>query len=178
MHDEFCEVFFDNVRVPAENLVGEVNKGWSMAKALLGFERLFLGSPRLAAYALARFQDLGHHRDIASDPVYRADLARLSARMESHKALFAAFLRKLEGGQPVGPEISLLKISVTELFREITEQMLIYAGPEAGHTEPLSEDGVLNPSGLFLQARPSTIYGGSSEIQRNIIAKAVLGLPG
>lgn len=177
MHDEFCEVFFDNVRVPASNLVGEVNKGWSMAKALLGFERLFLGSPRLAAYALARFEDLGRHLGIASDPVYRAELARLSARLENHKALFASFLRKLENGQEVGPEISLLKISVTELFREITEVMLTYAGPEAGYTEPLTEDGVLNPSGLFLQARPSTIYGGSSEIQRNIIAKAVLGMP-
>lgn len=58
MHDEFCEVFFDNVRVPRANLVGQLNKGWDMAKALLSFERIYLGSPRQSAYALTRLKQL------------------------------------------------------------------------------------------------------------------------
>lgn len=176
MHDEFCEVFFDNVRVPADHLVGEVNKGWSMAKALLGFERIFLGSPRQAAYALARLVDLGRHLGVADDPVFRDMVARHNLDLENHKALFASFLKALSRGQPVGPEISLLKISQSEMFRRITDDMTAWAGDEAGLTAALDGDA-LNPSAQFLQARPATIYGGSSEIQRNIIAKAVLGLP-
>ena len=176
MHDEFCEVFFDNVRVPSDHLVGEVNKGWSMAKALLGFERLFLGSPRQAAYALARLVDLGRHLGVQEDPLFRDSVARHNLDLENHKALFASFLRAMSRGRPVGPEISLLKISQSELFGRITDDMMKLAGDLAGMTAAL-DGGSLNPSAQFLQARPATIYGGSSEIQRNIIAKAVLGLP-
>jgi alkylation response protein AidB-like acyl-CoA dehydrogenase len=176
MHDEFCEVFFDDVRVPADHLVGEVDQGWAMAKALLGFERLFLGSPRQAAYALARFADLGRHLGIEDDPVFRDTLSRHLLDLENHKLLFASFLRAISRGRPVGAEMSLLKISQSELFRRITDDMIAIAGPQAGHVMPLDGDR-LNPSAQFLQARPATIYGGSSEIQRNIIAKAVLGLP-
>jgi hypothetical protein len=175
MHDEFCEVFFDSVRVPADHLVGAVNDGWAMAKALLGFERIFLGSPRQAAYALARLADLGRHLGLSEDPIFRDMLSRHLLDLENHKALFAAFLRAISRGRPVGPEISLLKISQSELFRRITDDMMTLAGPWAGQVDPL-DDGTLNPSAQFLQARPATIYGGSSEIQRNIIAKAVLGL--
>ena len=74
LHDEFCEVFFDNVRVPRDNLVGEVNKGWSMAKALLGFERIFLGSARQSAYALGRLRQLAERMGVADDPVVRRPL--------------------------------------------------------------------------------------------------------
>ena len=176
MHDEFCEVFFDNVRVPSDYLVGEVNKGWSMAKALLGFERLFLGSPRQAAYALARLVDLGRHLGVQEDPLFRDSVARHNLDLENHKALFASFLRAMSRGRAVGPEISLLKISQSELFGRITDDMMKLAGDLAGMTAAL-DGGSLNPSAQFLQARPATIYGGSSEIQRNIIAKAVLGLP-
>ena len=176
MHDEFCEVFFDNVRVPSDHLVGEVNKGWSMAKALLGFERLFLGSPRQAAYALARLVDLGRHLGVQEDPLFRDSVARHNLDLENHKALFASFLRAMSRGRAVGPEISLLKISQSELFGRITDDMMKLAGDLAGMTAAL-DGGSLNPSAQFLQARPATIYGGSSEIQRNIIAKAVLGLP-
>ena len=170
-------VIFDNVRVPLENLVGAVNKGWSMAKALLGFERLFLGSPRQAAFALARLTDLGRHLGLSDDPVFLDRLSRHHLDLEAHKALFADFLRKIERGEAVGAEISVLKIIQSELFARITEDMLAFAGPDAGLTEALDGDA-LNPSALYLQARPAMIYGGSNEIQRNIIAKAVLGLPG
>jgi alkylation response protein AidB-like acyl-CoA dehydrogenase len=177
MHDEFCEVFFDNVRVPIDNLVGEVNRGWSMAKALLGFERIFLGSPRQAGYAFTRLVELGDHLGLADDPVFRDSCARFSMDLENHKALFAKFLGAISRGRPVGAEISLLKISQSELFRRVTEYMMEIGGPETGLVDALDEDDVLSPAGQFLQARSATIYGGSSEIQRNIIAKAVLGLP-
>lgn len=178
MHDEFCEVFFDDVRVPADLLVGEINMGWSMAKALLGFERIFLGSPRQADYALARLIDLGRHKGIDNDPVFRDTCARFTLDLENHKSLFASFLKEISRGKPVGAEISLLKISQSELFRSITDKMIEIAGPEAGLIAAVNDEGALNPSAQFLQARAATIYGGSSEIQRNIIAKAVLGLPG
>jgi len=177
MHDEFCEVFFDDVRVPKDNLVGEVNKGWNMAKALLGFERIFLGSPRQAAYALSRLKDLGAHLDLTDDPVFQDACAQFSLDLENHKALFSSFLKAISQGRPIGAEISLLKISQSELFSRITNYMMDIGGPDVGQVDSLDAEGLLNPSSQFLQARPATIYGGSSEIQRNIIAKAVLELP-
>lgn len=177
MHDEFCEVFFDGVRVPAENLIGEVNKGWDMAKALLGFERIFLGLPRQAAYALARLVELGEHLGLLEDAVFLDACARFSLDLENHNALFAYFMSQISAGREVGAEISLLKISQSELFRRITDYMMEIAGPEGARLDMLGDGGTFSPSGLFLQARPATIYGGSSEIQRNIIAKAVLELP-
>lgn len=176
-HDEFCELFFDNVHVPADHLIGAVNQGWSMAKALLGFERIFLGLPRQASHALTRLIDLGAHLGLTDDPVFRDHCATFSMDLENHNALFSLFLKDIAAGKPVGPEISLLKISQSELFRRITDYMIDIAGPEGGFTGPIDAQTGLSPTGQFLQARPATIYGGSSEIQRNIIAKAVLGLP-
>lgn len=175
-HDEFCEVFFDDVRVPADHLIGEVNHGWQMAKALLGFERIFLGLPRQASYALARLVDLARYLDLQDDPVFLDACSRFNLDLENHNALFQHFMKQISAGRKVGPELSLLKISQSELFRRITDYMMEIGGPAAGMIDSLDENG-LNPSGQFLQARPATIYGGSSEIQRNIIAKTVLGLP-
>jgi alkylation response protein AidB-like acyl-CoA dehydrogenase len=177
MHDEFCEVFFDDVRVPADHLVGQVNQGWTMAKALLGFERLFLGLPRQAAFALSRLIELGDHLGLGDDPIFRDTCSRFSLDLENHNALFASFLRAISAGRAVGPEISLLKISQSELFSRIANFMIEVAGSQAGYVDALAGSGALNPAGQFLQARAATIYGGSSEIQRNIISKAVLGLP-
>ncbi len=178
MHDEFCEVFLDNVRVPAENLVGEINQGWTMAKALLGFERLFLGSPRQAGYALSRLVMLAEKLGVADDPVLSDQIAQYALDLADHKLLFASFLREIAQGNPVGSEISLLKISQSELFQRISSTMMDIAGEAAGLVDPIFAQGALNPAGQFLQARPTTIYGGTAEIQRNIIAKQVLELPG
>jgi alkylation response protein AidB-like acyl-CoA dehydrogenase len=175
-HDEFCEVFFDSVRVPADHLIGEVNKGWQMAKALLGLERIFLGLPRQASYALARLLEVGAHLGIDTDPVFLDRCAQFHLDLENHNALFESFLKQIAAGQAPGPEISMLKISQSELFQRITDYMLEISGPTGGLFDPIDESG-LSPSGQFLQARAATIYGGSSEIQRNIIAKAVLNLP-
>ncbi len=74
--------------------------------------------------------------------------------------------------------MSMLKVIQTELFQKITDEMMEIAGENAGLLDPMDGNRELHPSGLFIQARPSTIYGGSNEIQRNILAKNVLGLPG
>jgi alkylation response protein AidB-like acyl-CoA dehydrogenase len=177
MHDEFCETFFDNVRVPRENLVGKVNQGWTMAKTLLGFERIFLGSPRQASYALARLKTLANYVGLSGDPVFEDRYAQCALDLADHNALFERFVARLRRGEQLGADVSLLKISQSELFGRITEFMLEIAGENSGLAGPIEANSDLNPAGQFLQARPSTIYGGSSEIQRNIIAKSVLGLP-
>lgn len=178
LHDELCEVFFDNVRVPKGNLVGEMNAGWTMAKALLGFERIFLGSPKQSANALTRLVHLAEYVGIADDPVFIDHFTRLRLDLEDHKLLFEMFAERLRRGETLGADVSLLKVHQTELFKRITDFMLEIAGENAGLLEPIEGNRNFNPSGLFIQALPATIYGGSSEIQRNILAKTVLGLPG
>jgi alkylation response protein AidB-like acyl-CoA dehydrogenase len=178
LHDEFCEVFFDNVRVPAGNLVGEVNRGWSMAKALLGFERIFLGSARQSAYALSRLRQLAEKMGVFDEPAFAGRYTELRLDLADHKALFEVFAEKLRAGETLGPDVSLLKINQSELFQRITDLMLEIAGENAGLLDPIGGNRELHPTGMFIEARPTTIYGGSSEIQRGIIAKNVLGLPG
>jgi alkylation response protein AidB-like acyl-CoA dehydrogenase len=178
LHDEFCEVFFDDVRVPAENLVGEVNRGWSMAKALLGFERIFLGSARQSAYALGRLRHLADRMGAFDDPAFADRYTQLRLDLADHKALFEVYAEKLRNGETLGPDVSLLKIHQSELYQRITDVMLEISGENAGLLNPIGGNRELHPSGMFIQARPTTIYGGSSEIQRSIIAKNVLSLPG
>ncbi|MDA8049778.1 MAG: acyl-CoA dehydrogenase family protein [Rhodospirillales bacterium] len=178
LHDEFCETFFDNVRVPRENLVGEINRGWTMAKALLGFERLLLGSPKQAAHALLRLRLLAERMGVADDPLFQDRYTRLRLDLADHKALYEEFAERVRRGEPLGADVSMLKVHQSELFQRITETMLEIAGENAGLLEPMGGNRELHPSGLFIQSRPTTIYGGSNEIQRNIIAKNVLELPG
>lgn len=178
LHDELCEVFFDDVRVPRGNLVGKLNAGWTMAKALLGFERIFLGSPKQSANALTRLELLGEHLGLTNESCFRDRFTRLRLDLEDHKLLFETFAERLRRGGNLGPDVSLLKVHQTELFQRITEYMLEISGEYAALLDPIEGIGSLNPTGLFMQARPATIYGGSSEIQRNILAKMVLDLPG
>ena len=177
LHDEFCEVFFDNVRVPAANLVGRLNKGWDMAKALLGFERIFLGSPRQSAYSLTRLRQLAERMGVWEDFSFQETYARLRLDLEDLKALYGVYVEKLKRGETLGADVSMLKIYQTELFQRITDTMLEIAGENSGLLEPMEGNRDLNPTGLFIQARPASIYGGSNEIQRNILSKNVLGLP-
>lgn len=177
-HDEFCEVFFDNVRVPAKNLVGTPNRGWDMAKALLSFERIYLGSPRLSAYAFTRLRQLAERMGVWEDPAFQETYGRLRLDLEDLKSLYGTFVDKLRRGETLGPDVSMLKVFQTELFQRITDTMLEIAGENAGLLEPMEGNRNLNPTGQYIQARPATIYGGSNEIQRNILSKNVLGLPG
>ena len=178
MHDEFCEVFFDDVKVPKENLVGAINKGWDMAKALLSFERIYLGSPRQSAYALTRLRQLAERMGAAEEPLFAERYARHRCDLEDLKALYGRYVEVLKQGRPLGADVSQLKVLQSELFQRITETMLEVAGENAGLFGLMEGNRNLNPGALYIQARPTSIYGGTNEIQRNIIAKNVLELPG
>ncbi len=178
LHDEFCEVFFDGVRVPGDNLVGAVNQGWTMAKALLGFERVMIGSPKQSAYALARLRLLAQRMGVWEDGAFQDGYTRLRLDLADHTALYETYVEILRRGEMLGADVSMLKLHQSELYQRITEAMLEIAAENAGLLEPIGGNRDLNPAGLFLQARPVTIYGGSNEIQRNILAKHVLELPG
>ena len=177
LNEEFAETFFDNVRVPAANLVGLPNKGWSMAKALLGFERIYVGSPKQASYALARMRELAERMGVWDDDDVRAkhDLHRMD--IASLADLYETYLAQVRRGEVPGPDVSMLKIFQTELYQRITETMLDIAGEHGEAIEPMEGNRALNPAGLFLQSRPSTIYSGTNEIQRNILSKNVLEMP-
>ncbi|HFD14873.1 MAG TPA: acyl-CoA dehydrogenase [Rhodospirillales bacterium] len=176
---EFCEVLFEGVRVPVTNLVGEIDDGWRMAKALLGFERLFIGSPKLARNALTQLEKLARARGLFADPAFADRYARLALDVADHAALYARFADRVRRGEPLGAEVSLLKIWATETYQAITELMREAAGPDAAVPGFLDYGGErLDVLGTWYFARPTTIYGGSNEIQRNILAKAVLELPG
>ena len=174
---EFCEVFFDNARTPSANLVGELNKGWSMAKALLSFERIFIGSPGLAQNALGQLETFARGRDCFSDAAFCDRFAELALDVEDHAALYARFADQLKRGETLGADVSMLKIWVTETYQRISELMIEAAGPDGGTVGPLQVGNVsVDVLASFYKSRPSTIYGGSNEIQRNILSKAVLGL--
>jgi alkylation response protein AidB-like acyl-CoA dehydrogenase len=163
--------------VPKDNLVGEVNQGWAMAKALLGFERIFFGSPKQSAFALERLRGVAQHLGVWEDPLFREKYTRLHMDLADHGDLFQSFADQLRRDEALGPDVSMLKLNQTELYQRITDLMLEIAGENGGLMNAMEDNRALNPSGFFIQARPTTIYGGTSEIQRGIIAREVLKLP-
>jgi hypothetical protein len=178
-NEEFCEVFFDNVRVPADGLLGELNKGWTIAKSLLGFERIALGTPKLCEYGLQVLTRIAQATGAAGDPVFRDKYAALQLDVAHLADAYTGFAEILVRGDPIGQDVSLLKIWSTETFQRIAELSIETAGPAGALTGKVrlgAED--LNVVGSWYKARPATIYGGSNEIQRNIIARQVLDLPG
>jgi alkylation response protein AidB-like acyl-CoA dehydrogenase len=176
---DFCEVFFDNVRVPAENLVGTINDGWTVAKSVLGHERIFLGAPTRAEYALTRLEALATARGAFADAAFRSRYARLRLDLYDLGSSFERFARVLRNGGELGADVSMLKIFATELYQRITEEMLLVAGGEARYADDLEAGNAgIDAMNLFLDARAPAIFGGSNEIQRNILAKVVLQLPG
>ena len=177
MHEELCEVFFDKVRVPAENLVGEVNDGWTMAKALLGHERVFIGAPRLSANAMARLRKIAERGGAWEDPAFRDRYARLRMDLADLSDLFETYVDRLRTGAPIGADVAMLKIFQSELYQRVSEEMMEVAGEAAGRRVPEDDDPQFHASGTYLAARPTTIFGGSTEVLRNMLATAVLGLP-
>jgi alkylation response protein AidB-like acyl-CoA dehydrogenase len=182
---EFCEVFLDNVRVPRENLVGQVNEGWRVATTTLSNER---GTTTLAT--LVRFErtfdDLvalaratrREGRPAVQDPKVRSALGQFYVDLQELKyTAFRAFSSILKGGSP-GNEGSVLKLHWSEFHQRMQEFALELQGPgsqlvrESPHAV---RDGLWQFT--FLWSRSDTIYAGTSEIQRNIIAQRVLGLP-
>lgn len=176
--DEFCEVFFDDVRVPLENVVGEIGQGWKVATALLSEERLRLGAPALALKALERLRRMAAdpRYGVGDDPHFRERLAHAEIETE---ALTAAYLNVAEAEeQGEGSDSSYLKILSTETTQAILDILQEVAGEAAPLRKPADgAQGLIDFTEMFLQSRRLTIYGGSNEVQRTIIATRVLGLP-
>ena len=178
-HEHFCQVFFDGARTHASNLVGELHRGWSVAKALLGFERLFSGSPKRPQQALTRLMALAKSRNLLADPVFLDRLTRLRLDVDDHGALYEVFAEQVRRGEPLGPDVSMLKVWGTETFQRLSE-LLVEAAGNCGGIEGNIEfgDEEINVLGQFYDTFPSTIASGTNEIQRNILARNVLTLPG
>jgi len=184
---EVNQVFFDDVRVPQSNRIGDENKGWSYAKYLLEFERGGGFSGPLVLHELQRLQQL--YRETSQNTRSfdtSGELARKMARIEIDlKALEITELRILSavsGGDNPGPESSILKLNTTRLEQAINElsvDILGYRGiamnPVAGGS-PYRPDTTSAVVPRYLNNRAASIFGGSQEVQRNIIAKMVLGL--
>jgi len=177
-HEEFAQVFFDNVRTPVDALVGELNKGWTIAKTLLGFERLGIGSPRRPRYAFTRLEKVARSRGLFDDPAFADKFAQLRLDLADLGSLYGRYCDQVRRGEPLGPDVSILKIWSMELYQRVSELLLEAADEKAAFEGDVDFDGedvdVLAP---FYMSRPGTIYGGSNEIQRNIVSKDVLRLP-
>ena len=183
---EVNEVFFDGVKVPVENLVHEEHKGWTVAKYLLGYERMGTGRIGQSKRELARLKDLAARavtdgKPLLDDPRFRDRLTRVEVELMALEITNLRFLDQLRGERPPGAEVSLLKIKGTEIQQAISELMMQAAGPFAQVFRPVDATAAFDAftaslAPRYLNLRKATIYAGSNEIQRNIIAKATLGL--
>jgi len=164
------EVFFDDVRVPAENLVHEENKGWTVAKYLLGYERMNTGRIGESKRQLVVLKEFAAAL-LKTDTRFRDRLSRLEIELMALEITNLRFLDRMRRtGQPPGADVSMLKIKGTEIQQGLTELMFQATDPAA--SDAFSEA----VRRKYLSMRKTTIYAGSNEIQRNIIAKMTLGL--
>ncbi len=186
---EVNEVFFGNVKVPVENRVHEEGKGWTVAKFLLGHERLNtgrIGASKRELVALKRLAE-GQRRNgrpLLDDARFAARIAELEIDLMALEITNLRFLDQMRGGRPPGAEVSMLKIKGTEIQQRLTELMMDACGPAAlrgpGADATVAQSGgdaVTARLGLrYGNFRKTSIYAGSNEIQRNIMAKVMLGL--
>jgi len=175
--DEFAEVFFDDVVVPLANVVGEIDKGWQVATAVLSEERLRIGSPAQALRAQERLRMMLRAVAEGSVPASVREAAALAA--VEVETLIAAYLEAAEATeQGIAADSSYLKLLATDTVHRLLDLVRRVAGPAAALRDAVRHgDDLLDATEMFLQARRLGIYGGSSEVQRNIIATRVLGLP-
>jgi alkylation response protein AidB-like acyl-CoA dehydrogenase len=155
--------------VPVENLVHEEGKGWTVAKYLLGYERMNTGRIGESKRELAKLKEFSSA--LKDDPRFRDRLSRLEIELMALEITNLRFLDRMRRtGQPPGADVSMLKIKGTEIQQGLTELMLQAADPAASDafTQAVRK--------RYLTMRKTTIYAGSNEIQRNIIAKMTLGL--
>ena len=177
-HEEFCEVFFDNVRIPKKNLVGELNKGWTIAKTLLGFERLNHGSPRRAQYPLRKIELLARKQGIWDDAEFQSKYVKLRLDVDDLAASYARFADIVRSGRNPGAVISFLKIWATETFQRLTELLIELCGEAGSLRGEVDFSGdLVDVLGPYYCVFPATIAAGSNEIQRSILARQVLELP-
>ncbi len=181
----FCETFFEDVRVPVSNVVGEVNRGWTVAKALLGHERSMIGqsigrapgSGQKELVAKAR-KHLATPEGPLPDPSLREAIAKNGMDEAAFQLVLTRLQQSTEAGKAPGSETSITKIVATEVKQDRYELGIRIAGAQAlGWEGPGFDAEDLDFTREWLRSRANTIEGGSSEIQLNIIAKQVLGLP-
>jgi alkylation response protein AidB-like acyl-CoA dehydrogenase len=189
---EVNEVFFTDVRVPAENLVGEENAGWTCAKYLLTYERTNIAGVGFSVAALARLKRIAarqtrNGKPLLEDPSFAARLARVEIDLENMKTTNLRVIAAVAGGGVPGAESSMLKIRGTEIRQEITSlarrAMGVHARPfsqdmlDADYQgEQFGPDFAAAASAQYFNNRKLSIFGGSNEIQKNIISKMILGL--
>ncbi|HJP10267.1 MAG: acyl-CoA dehydrogenase family protein [Arenicellales bacterium] len=174
----FCETFFDDARCEMHNLVGEINQGWTVAKYLLTHEREMIGGSAIGRAAMRPLseivaQQVGlDERGLLDDPVLRVDVAR--AEIDSLAFLWTTerIAAQAKAGQGVGALSSMLKYYGTELNKRRYDLMMYSAGHSA-----LAVDGEENLGRDWLRSKANSIEGGTSEVQLNIVAKRILGLP-
>jgi pimeloyl-CoA dehydrogenase large subunit len=190
----FNEVFFDNVRVPAHNLVGEENKGWNYAKYLLGHERVGIARIGASKYRVQRAKELAERVYVDGKPLseserFREKVAALEVEL---KALEITQMRVIANSLHLPPGVqdpasSVLKLKGTELQQAATEILMEIAGANAmawqsehlwgtGSEEPIGPEWAATFAPDYFYTRAASIYGGSNEIQKNVIAKRILGL--
>ncbi|GHJ58948.1 acyl-CoA dehydrogenase [Nocardioides sp. OK12] len=174
---EVNEVWFEDVRVPAENLVGELNSGWTIAKFLLGNERVGVAPVGTTKRILARAKSLAGER--ASEPLLAARIAELENDLLALELTALRVVAHSADGEP-HPASSVLKLRGTELQQAVSELMVDLAGP-ASIASGAGEDSALDEwthhtTPTYLNLRKASIYGGSNEIQRQIISRTILGL--
>jgi hypothetical protein len=176
--DEFAEVFFDGVVVPAGNLVGKLNDGWRIANALLVHERLGTSNPQFALSALESIKTMARASGVMADPAFQDRLAAASINVTALAALFSHAVELANHQQSPGPESSVIKIFGSELLQSLNTLLLEAAGGDAtAESTVITNLGAVEVAAPYLQSRRVTIYGGSSEIQRNVLARRVLNLP-
>ena len=188
---EVNEVFLEDVKVPAENLIGEENKGWTYAKFLLGNERSGIAGVSRSKKAIERLKTIANAELVDGEPLIRTEeFSRKIAELEIDlSALEVTELRTLAAeskGRGPGPEASILKIKGTEIQQRITELTLeavgnygfveVPTGELSGNEFVAGPDYSNGSAQNYFNMRKTSIYGGSNEIQHNIIAKMVLGL--
>ena len=181
---DFGEVFFTDVRVPAGNVLGEVGRGWEVAMLLLSFER---GSSAIGQYtafraeldavvALAR-QTRRNGRPASEDPVLRQKIAQAVIELETLKWHSLHVLTQVEAGVPLGATSSVTKLQWSETHQDIGELWTDVLGAEHQVTGADADPAHLTHQRSFMWSRSETIWGGSSEIQRNIVSEHLLKLP-
>ena len=190
---EVNEVFFTDVKVPVENLVGEENKGWTCAKYLLTYERTNIAGVGFSVAALARLKVIAQKvmkngRPLAQDPLFAARLAKVEIDLENMKTTNLRVIAAVAGGGAPGAESSMLKIKGTEIRQEINALTRRAMGPYALPFLPealeggADDDARVGPrdaayaAAQYFNNRKLSIFGGSNEIQKNIISKMILGL--
>ena len=188
---EVNEVWLDNVRVPISNRVYEENKGWTCAKFLLAHERVGIagvasskrGVEKLKAVAATEMEG---DRSLLANPFFRRKVAELEIDLAALEYTELRTLAGMAAGKNPGPESSVLKIKGSEIQQRLTELTLEMAGHygapyfrgfgEGDNEHPIGQEWANRAAPTYFNARKTTIYGGSNEIQRNVIAKMVLGL--